>query len=87
MEYENDEPTQANIDWLTEQFAECTNCVFSIIIPTYNTTERYLRECLDSVLQQSFGNFEVCIADDSSTKPHVAKILQLAMLKILPNRL
>lgn len=49
MEYENDEPTQANIDWLTEQFAECTNCVFSIIIPTYNTTERYLRECLDSV--------------------------------------
>lgn len=74
--YENDEPTQVNIDWLTEQFAECTNCVFSIIIPTYNTNERHLRECLDSVLQQSFGNFEVCIADDRSTKPHVAKILR-----------
>lgn len=39
----------------------------SIIIPTYNVSRQLLCECLDSVLNQSYTNFEVCIADDNST--------------------
>ena len=38
----------------------------SIITPVYNT-EIYLKECIESVLNQSYTNFEFLIADDGST--------------------
>ena len=40
--------------------------VVSIIVPIYNT-ELYLRECIESILRQSFMNFEVLLVDDGST--------------------
>ena len=39
---------------------------FSIIIPVYNVAP-YLRECLDSVLAQTFGDWECLCVDDGST--------------------
>lgn len=39
---------------------------FSIIIPVFNV-EKELRRCLDSVLNQSFKDFEVIVVDDGST--------------------
>lgn len=38
----------------------------SIIIPVYNV-ERYLRECIDSVLAQNFADFECLLIDDGSS--------------------
>ena len=37
----------------------------SIIVPVYNT-EKYLRHCLDSILNQSFQDFELLLIDDGS---------------------
>ncbi len=40
--------------------------VLSIIVPVYNT-EKYLKDCLDSILAQEFADFEVLCVDDGST--------------------
>lgn len=37
----------------------------SVVIPIYNVSE-YLRECLDSVLRQSYKDFELILVDDGS---------------------
>ena len=42
------------------------NVTVSIIIPVYNT-EKYLRQCLDSVLKQTFKDFECICINDCST--------------------
>ncbi len=38
----------------------------SIIIPMYNA-EKYIGECLDSILAQTFTDYEVIVVDDCST--------------------
>lgn len=41
------------------------NIRFSILVPLYNTPERYLKEMLKSVRHQSYSNWELCLADGS----------------------
>lgn len=41
-------------------------CKFSIIVPVYNT-EKYLKRCLDSLINQSFSDYEIIIVNDGST--------------------
>lgn len=41
------------------------NSLFSICVPVYND-EQYIRECIDSVLGQSYHNFELILVDDGS---------------------
>ena len=38
---------------------------FSVIVPVYNV-ERFLRQCAESVLNQSCGDFELILVDDGS---------------------
>lgn len=42
------------------------NCTVSVCIPTFNGA-MYLHECLDSVLGQTFGDFELLVVDDKSS--------------------
>ena len=49
---------------------------FSVIMPVYNTSERWLDRAISSVREQIYPNWELCIADDCSTKPHVRKMLE-----------
>ena len=47
------------IRWSMEEKVE-------ILLPTYNG-EKYLREQLDSILNQTYHNFKLIISDDCST--------------------
>ncbi len=38
---------------------------FSILVPLYNTPEKFLTDMLDSVKYQTYGNWELCLADGS----------------------
>jgi glycosyltransferase involved in cell wall biosynthesis len=50
--------------------------VISIIVPVYNTPETFLREMIESVLDQVYPYWELCICDDASPQPQVQTILQ-----------
>lgn len=39
--------------------------LISIVVPMYNTKEKYLRELLDSVANQTYVNWQLCLADGS----------------------
>lgn len=49
---------------------------FSILLPTWNTPEKWLRRALDSVLEQWYPDWELCVADDASTAKHVRRVLE-----------
>ena len=48
----------------------------SVIMPVYNTLEEFLRKAIDSVRSQIYPYWELCIADDASTEPHIRPVLQ-----------
>lgn len=50
--------------------------LISIIVPVYNPPENFLREAIESVLEQAYGNWELCMADDCSTEPYVKSVLE-----------
>src|SRR5690606_30973984 len=49
--------------------------LISVLMPVYNTPERLLREAVESVRNQIYTNWQLCIADDFSTEPRVKRIL------------
>lgn len=47
----------------------------SLVMPTYNSNEAHLLACLDSVRAQSYPHWQLCIADDASTRPALRRLL------------
>ncbi len=68
--------------WLNENKEEIKykklkyNPLISILMPVYNVEEKYLRECIESILDQSYKNFEICIVNDASTKKETLEALK-----------
>ena len=74
-----------------ENFAD--RPLFSVVIPLYNTPKPFLKEIVDSVLQQTYPDVELCLADGSSDpsvreflKKHYAADKRLRYRKLKENR-
>lgn len=57
-----------------EKFAY--NPKISIIVPVYNVLDKHLIPCIESVVNQLYDNWELCLADDCSTWESVRKTLK-----------
>ena len=53
----------------------------SIVMPVYNVPGKYLGYCIDSILNQTYQNFEICIADDCSNNLDTIDTLKKYMKK------
>lgn len=51
------------------------NPLISVVVPVYNVDSTMLRECIDSILNQTYRNFEVILVDDASTMDSVRDVL------------
>lgn len=72
-----DSPSTARASEAPKQIAQLRDLpTFSVLVPTYNTTEKWLRSCIDSVRAQLYPHWELCIADDASPQPHIGRILR-----------
>ena len=49
--------------------------LISVIVPIYNPDADFLRQAIESVRGQIYSNWELCLADDCSSKPYVQQIL------------
>lgn len=59
---------------LTEALA--VKPTFSFVIPVYNPPIQLLKECIDSLLAQTYPHLEICLADDRSPDPRVLETLE-----------
>lgn len=50
--------------------------LISVVMPVYNSPERWLRSCIESVLNQAYPHWELCVADDASTDGSVRRVLE-----------
>jgi len=55
--------------------AELPPVPISVIMPVFNPTAQNLRAAIESVRAQTWPHWQLCIADDASTAPHVARVL------------
>ena len=48
----------------------------SVVTPVYNTDARWLRACVESVKSQAYPNWQLCLADDGSTRAETHEVLR-----------
>lgn len=50
--------------------------LLSVVMPVFNTPEQWLQRAIDSVRQQLYPDWELCLADDGSTAAHIRRLLE-----------
>ena len=51
-------------------------CLFSVIIPVFNTKTDYLKKCIESVKTQSFNDYEILVINDGSNRESTNKYIE-----------
>ncbi|MDJ0632868.1 MAG: tetratricopeptide repeat protein [Xenococcaceae cyanobacterium MO_188.B29] len=70
-------PQPSQLDWMPEILESLGyKPLISIIVPVYDPPESFLRQMIQSVLDQIYPYWELYLADDASPKPHVRQILE-----------
>lgn len=59
--------------------------LFSILVPLYNTPEHFLKDMINSVMEQTYGKWELCLADGSDD--HFSKKIQHTILNYNDQRI
>ncbi|WP_164130559.1 glycosyltransferase family 2 protein [Sharpea azabuensis] len=69
--------------WITNYESKLThdetfeyNPKISIVVPVYNVLDKHLIPCIESVINQTYTNWELCLADDNSSWENVRKTLE-----------
>jgi len=68
------EPPPARVRELTGKLRQ--RPLISILVPTFNTPDDWLRACVDSVRAQSYPNWQLCLVDDGSTRAETRSLLK-----------
>jgi glycosyltransferase involved in cell wall biosynthesis len=55
--------------------------LISIVVPVYNPDKQLLIDCIESVINQSYSNWQLCLADDKSPLLHVREVLEAYQAK------
>ncbi len=71
------DPTQERLDAMrTQSEALSYRPLVSIVTPVYNTDARWLRACVESVKRQAYPHWQLCLADDGSTRQETLEALR-----------
>lgn len=73
--YEAYKPTEAELEKQRKARFQ-KDYVFSIVVPAYQTPELFLRQMIQSVQDQTYKNWELCIANASPEDARMAAVLQ-----------
>lgn len=69
-------PQISDLSVLQQQAKQFTyQPLVSIVMPVYNPNANYLQQAIQSVINQAYTNWQLCIADDASNNEDVKKIL------------
>lgn len=75
--YRNHKPTMEELEGQREKKFPYMP-VISILVPVYNTPEEFLKQMIQSVRKQTYGSWELCIANANPENKKVADILRIA---------
>ncbi|MDD4933269.1 MAG: glycosyltransferase [Methylacidiphilaceae bacterium] len=50
--------------------------LLSVVVPVFNSPEKWLQRAIDSVREQLYPDWELCLADDASSATHIRPLLE-----------
>ena len=74
-------PLEAQRRWAAELAALTDTPTIAVLVPLYDTPAPLLREMIESVLNQVYPHWRLCLADDASPSPHVREMVEGYMVQ------